>query len=374
MSYSASIIQLTPSPGKSCQVPTAFRLRPQLMMAFGIGLAVAFANTLALAVFMFVSADHDLPLLVAILAFAGALALFAAYRLAGRIAESLAQLADGARRISAGEFAMRVPVTSHDEIGEVSRAFNDMAASLEEAARRQVQLEEGRKQLTAAVSHDLRTPLASARAMLEALADDVVTDPEERRSYHRRSLNEIKNLSALVDDLFQLSLLDVGALRLDLRPTPLQQLVMDTVDGMKPAASRKGLRLDARVDAEIGQLMIDEARMRRVLMNLLQNAIRHTPADGSVMVSAVDDGELVRVEVSDTGDGVAPEDLSRIWTRFFRSDPARGRDPAGPAQSGLGLAIAKAIVETHGGEISAMSEPGHGSVFRFTLPKHGQPV
>ena len=349
-------------------------LRPKIVAAYGVGLLIAFANTIALAVLMFVNADHDLPMLIAILAFAGAIGIFVGYRLAGQIAGSLSSLTVGARRISRGEFSVRLPAESRDEIGELSGAFNEMAASLEEAARRQVQLEEGRKQLTAAISHDLRTPLASARALLEALDDKVVTDLDEQSDYHRRALNEIKSLGGLVDDLFQLSLLDVGALRLDLQPTPLQELVLDTVEGMRPAADRKGLSLSALVDDGIEPVMIDAPRMRRVLMNLVQNAIRHTPADGSVVVAAREQGESVWVEVRDTGEGIAPEELPRIWSRFFRTDPSRGRGVEGQARSGLGLSIARAIVETHGGEISASSEPGRGSVFRFTLPRYRHAV
>ncbi|MFW6195175.1 MAG: sensor histidine kinase [Chloroflexota bacterium] len=352
---------------------TRFRLRPKLMLAFGVALVVVLANTLALAALMFVSMDHDLPLLIAIQVFSGALALLVAYRLAGHISHSLADLSNRARLVSSGDYATRLPVTSDDEVGDVSRSFNEMAASLEEAARRQVQLEEGRKALTAAVSHDLRTPLASARAMLEALADEVVTDPKEQQEYYRRTLNEVKELGALVDDLFQLSLLDVGALRLDVRPTPLQSLVLETVEGMQSAASRKGLNLESRVDDDMAPVSIDPLRMRRVLVNLVQNAIRHTPADGSVVVEAVDHGDSVRVEIRDSGEGISAEDVPRIWTRFFSSDPSRTRVGEGPARSGLGLAIAKAIVETHGGDISVSSRPGHGAVFRFTLPRGAAP-
>ena len=172
------------------------RLRPKMHAASGFGLTITLANTIALAVLMFVNADHDLPMLISILAFAGGLGVYAGYRMAGGIARSLGTLTEGARKVAAGELSVRIPVDSKDEIGELSRAFNEMAGSLEGATERQVQLEEGRKQLTAAVSHDLTTPLSSARAMLEALADGVVDSPEERDDYHRRVLNEIKSLRA----------------------------------------------------------------------------------------------------------------------------------------------------------------------------------
>ena len=346
------------------------RLRPRLAIAAVTGLAIALINVLALALFMFVSADHDLPLLVAALAFSGMLGAFAGWRVAGVVSSSLVAMSSMAGLVAAGEFGARVDTGGGGEVEALAKSLNEMASSLEEASRRQVQLEEGRKQMTAAVSHDLRTPLASARVMLEALSDGVVTDEAERSEYVRRSLVEIKNLSGLVDDLFQLSLLDIGAMRLDVKPTPLQQLVLDTVHAFEPSAGRKGLKLNARLSEALGEVMVDEARIRRVLMNLLQNAIRHTPPDGTVTVEAVDQGDSVRVEVRDTGEGIAPEDLPRIWNRFFRADTSRTKDAEGMSRSGLGLAIARAIVETHGGRIWATSEPGRGASFRFTLPKH----
>ena len=347
------------------------RLRPKMLVASGLGLLITLANTIALAILMFVNAEHDLPMLISILAFAGGLGVYTGYRLAGESARSLGALAHGASRVAAGELSVRIPVESKDEVGELSEAFNEMAASLEEAMVRHIQLEEGRKQLTAAVSHDLRTPLSSARAMLEALADGVVDTPEERADYHRRMLNEIKILSELVDDLFDLSLLDVGAMRLDLQPTPLQDLVLETIESMRPAADRKRLTLKSRIGEDLQPVLVDPVRMRRVMMNLVQNAIRHTPADGTVAVEADDMGEEVVLEVRDTGEGIAQRDLPRIWTRFFRPEDARGRDADGSARSGLGLAIAKAIVEIHGGVISVESEVGEGSVFRVRLPKPG---
>ncbi len=272
-------------------------------------------------------------------------------------------------QLSRGDFSARVSVDSEDEIGAVALAFNEMADNLQEAQHRRVELEEGRKQFTAAISHDLRTPLASARAMLEAIQDGVVVDSTGRREYLARSIGEIKNLSDLVNDLFELSLLDVGALKLDMQPTPLQELVLDTVAGMSAAtsANRKAVRVE--VDESIGEIIVDGLRVRRVLMNLVQNAIRHTPADGSITVHATDEGTEVKVEVIDNGDGISPEDLPRIWTRFFKSDPSRTKDSSGLAQSGLGLATAKAIVELHGGWIAATSKKGQGSVFTFALPK-----
>jgi two-component system sensor histidine kinase BaeS len=297
------------------------------------------------------------------------MSIYVAYRLAERISSALQRLAEGVQSIARGELSARVPVPSEDELGAVSKSFNEMASKLEAARRRQARLEDERKQFTAALSHDLRTPLASARVMLEAVKDGVVSSPAEQAEYIRRSLVEINNLGELVDDLFELSLIDAGALRLELKPTPLQELVLSTAEGMSAAAGKKGLLLNLEVDEHIGDVIMDGLRVRRVLMNLIQNAIRHTPADGSVTVAAHDEGSEVKVEVKDTGEGIAAEDLPRIWTRTFRSDPSRTRDDDGLPQSGLGLATAKAIIELHGGWISATSQVGKGSAFTFSLPK-----
>ena len=308
-------------------------------------------------------------MLLAILAFAGGVSLYVAVRLASRLSRSLETLERGVERLAEGDLAARVPIESDDELGSVSKSFNLMAASLEDSRERQRQLEESRKELTAAISHDLRTPLASARAMLEAIKDEVVADPAEQKEYVDRSLREINNLSDLVNDLFELSLIDAGALTLERSRTPLPDLVLETVGSFEESARQKGLKLSVDVEREMEQVVIDGLRIRRVLVNLLQNAIRHTPADGSVSVVARDEGDAVRVEVSDTGAGIEEKDLPKIWSRFFRADESRTRAADGPQSTGLGLAIVHGIIDLHGGWIRAESRKGEGASFSFGLPK-----
>lgn len=347
----------------------ALRLRPRLIVAFVFATVLGLLNTFALSAFMFVSTGHDLPMLFAIIVFAGGVSFYVAYRVAERLSSSIETLAEGVERVSSGQLSARVPEGNGDEVGNVSRSFNEMAARLENAQARQSHLEDERKQFTAALSHDLRTPLSSARVMLEAIRDGVIDGPEERDEYVTRTLREINNLSDLVDDLFELSLIDVGALKLEMKPTPLQELVLESVEGMSAAAKKKGLDLNVRLDDGLGEIVVDGIRVRRALMNLVQNAIRHTPADGSVTVSASDAGDEVKVEVRDTGEGISEEDLPNIWTRSFRADQSRTRDPDGLQQTGLGLSIARAIIELHGGWVSVSSSNGHGSEFAFGLPK-----
>ncbi len=350
-------------------VSGTLRLRQKLVVASVFVLLIGFINIVGLSALMFVNSDHDLPLLVAILAFAGGISLYVAVRLASRLSRSLETLERGVERLAEGELAARVPIESEDELGRVSRSFNLMAANLEESRERQRQLEESRKELTAAISHDLRTPLASARAMLEAIKDEVVSDPSEQKEYVERSLREINNLSDLVSDLFELSLIDAGALTLERSRTPLQDLVLETVGSFEESARQKGLTLSVDVEEQMEQVVIDGLRIRRVLVNLLQNAIRHTPADGSVSVTARDEGHEVRVEVSDTGSGIAEKDLPKIWSRFFRADESRTRMADGLPGTGLGLSIVRGIIDLHGGWIRAESPRGQGARFSFGLPK-----
>ena len=345
------------------------RLKHKISLAVGIGAGLAFLNAFAMSALMFVNTGHDLPMLLAILVFAAVIAGYASVRMSSGISISMTTLADRARQLSGGDLSVRMPTEQSDpDIVEVVAAFNEMAKSLEETASKKEQIEQSRRELSAAISHDLRTPISSAQVMLEAIRDGVTRDADEQVEYLDRVLVQVKSLGSLVDDLFALSLLDAGELRLDLQKTAVDDLVEDTLRSMQPTASGKGLTLTTEVDRELGIAMMDPRQVRRVLLNLVQNAIRHTPPDGTVLVAAHRRDDRVEFEVTDTGEGFDPADSTRIWTRFFRSDPARSRIDDESAQSGLGLAIARGIVELHGGAISAQSTPSTGATFRFWIP------
>jgi signal transduction histidine kinase len=188
--------------------------------------------------------------------------------------------------------------------------------------------------------------------------------------YHRTLQAEIEYLSRLIDDLFELSQIDAGLLSLNLERASLGDLVSDSLAGLSPEAQRHGLVLRGQVDAAIPPILVDAKRLQRVLYNLVQNALRYTPADGSVVIRVEDAGPEVRVCVADTGRGIAPEDMPRLFEGLHKGDRARSRTNGG---SGLGLSIAKGIVEAHGGRIWAESTPGKGSAFFFTLPKRVEP-
>ncbi len=241
-----------------------------------------------------------------------------------------------------------------------------MARDHEGAAKREKEIEGARRDLVAAVSHDLRTPLASARALIEAIADGVVADPATEARYLAAACNELEKLGRLVDDLFELARIDAGALRLELEKVSLSDLVSDTLSSFKLQAEKKGVRLVGEVSGDVDPVHANPPKLQRVLYNLVGNALRHTPPGGTISLRAKPGEDTVRVEISDTGEGIAPEDLPRVFERSFRGEKSRTRtgDDSG---AGLGLAIARGLIEAHGGMISVESSPGRGSRFRFTL-------
>jgi signal transduction histidine kinase len=217
----------------------------------------------------------------------------------------------------------------------------------------------------AAVSHDLRTPLASIRAMVEAISDRVVTDRATVDRYLGTIGGEVERLSQLIDDLFELSQIDAGQLRLQVEDGSLHDLISDTLRSLSAQAERRGVDLVGRVDETLPPVRLDPARAQRVLDNLVGNALRHTAAGGRVELGALERGDEVEVTVRDSGEGIAPEDFDRVFEPFYRAERERSRS----AGAGLGLTIARGIVAAHGGRIWAESTLGAGTTFHFTLPR-----
>jgi signal transduction histidine kinase len=208
--------------------------------------------------------------------------------------------------------------------------------------------------------------LASIRAIIEALADGVVEDPGTSKRYLRNAKREIQALSNLIDDLFEMAQLGAGGLELDLQSNVLSDLISDTLESFSALAEEKGVDLSGEVGEGVDPVLMDVGRIGRVLNNLVHNALRHTPTGGEVFVSAVRDGDGVVVAVRDNGEGLDERDLPFIFDRFYRGEKSRSRMTGGV---GLGLAIAKGLVESHGGEISARPIPERGACFQFTLPR-----
>jgi signal transduction histidine kinase len=301
---------------------------------------------------MFDSA-HDLT----VLAVAGAsstAALIAALLLGRSIARPLERLRGAAAGLSEGDLAARAPEGGPAESRELAVAFNEMAGNIE-------QLFDARRELVAWASHDLRTPLASLQAMLEAVEDGLV-EPER---YVPAMREQVEGLAALVDDLFELARLDAGAVTLELSEEQPAWLVAACLRGVEAEAESRRIRLEAQIADDLPPVLCAPDKVERVLYNLLVNALRHTPSDGSVAVRVEPAGRAVRISVEDTGAGLEPETASRMFERFWRRDQARTRGNGG---SGLGLAIARGLVEAHGGRIWAESGRSGGATVSFTLP------
>jgi two-component system sensor histidine kinase SaeS len=340
-------------------------VRGKLLVAVVMSAGLVLVNVGFTAYLMFIS-SHDLKLLVLLMGFSLGMSAYFALVVADSFDSTLQTLIQGVRRMGEAQLDTRIDIHSGDEIEDLGAAFNAMAVKLEEAFSRQQDMEQARRHLIAAVSHDLRTPLATMQVMVESINEGIVTDGETLQRYYRTLQAEINYLSRLIDDLFELSQLDFGFLQLQPESASISDLVSDTLEALRPQAEQRRLTLQGEVDGYIPEVLMDTSRMQRVLYNLVQNALRHTPPDGAVLIRAADHGEEVEISVADSGEGIDSDELSRIFERFYRGNRARTRDEAG---SGLGLTIAKGIVELHGGRIWAQSSRGEGATFVFTLPK-----
>jgi signal transduction histidine kinase len=264
-------------------------------------------------------------------------------------------LANAARRLGRGDLSQRVEFQGKGEVGELAQAFNSMAANLERA-------EQLRRNMIADVAHELRTPLSNIQGYLEAIRDRVM----KPNAATIRSLNEeTALLSRLVDELQELSLAEAGELKLVYHAEDIAKLVKQAVTSWQPQVAAKEISLSLDLHDNLPLVNIDRQRVNEVLHNLLKNAVAHTHKGGTINVAAMVQGDWVEVGVSDTGEGIPAEDLPNIFERFYRVDRSRARATGG---SGLGLTIAKRLVEAHGGKITVQSELGKGSRFAFTLP------
>jgi signal transduction histidine kinase len=294
---------------------------------------------------------------------AALLALIVGFLLARTLTRPLRALTEATEKMAGGELNQQVTVNSKDEIGELADSFNRM--SREVARANQL-----RKQMTADIAHDLRTPLTVIAGYVESMRDgDLAPTPERLDAIYA----EIERLQRLVADLRLLAVTDAGELRLNLAPVNIASLLEHVAASFKLSAEQKGVTLTVEAAANLPDLTADESRLDRVLSNLVGNAIRHTPAGGKVTLQAkastqVDThtGKQVVITVADTGEGIPADDLPYIFDRFYRAD--KSRTDADGASSGLGLAIAKALVEAHGGRIKASSVIGDGTMFEIELP------
>lgn len=339
------------------------------LIASATGSLVALANVLIVAKLMFVNTGHDLRLLIALIVASGVVTVFFSIRVAALATRQARAVAGAVSSLSRGEYRA-LPAGGSGEFADLARAVNRLGERLEEADRQRDLVERQRRELTAAISHDLRTPLGSIRAIVEALDDGLVTDRDEVARYHATIRREVERLNRMIDDLFELARMDAGVLELDRRMIALQDVASEVVDAMTPLALRSGVTLSLQVEGSPPPLSIDGARMERVITNIVQNAIEHTPEQGSVDVRvAVPSTDAVTLQVADTGCGIAERDLPHIWDRFYRGERSRHRsDLGGAGGAGIGLAIVQSVVESHGGSVDARSAPGEGTVMTVRLP------
>lgn len=340
-------------------------LRWRLIAICAVGLLGLVMNILVAAWLMFLS-THDLELLLVLCGFAFFATAGAAIVMTRTVSRRFELLEEAAARLADGDLSVRVLVHGDDEAARLGAAFNEMAAALESAQKQRAETEQARRALFAAISHDLRTPLSTMQAMVEAMVDGVVTDPETSARYLHNIRSEVGRLSSLIDDLFELTTIDSGELRLHLESLRVEDVVAESIDAFRPQAERAGVRIAFEPGNGTRPVSVDPKRLTRVLYNLLQNALRHTPADGSIVLRTIPARDGVQVEVQDTGEGIPPKDLPHVFDTFYRGEASRLR--AKGSGSGLGLSIARGIVEAHGGRIWVTSSEGAGSTFAFVLP------
>lgn len=376
MNETLELVLLAAGTAAVAAIAGAFALRALRRRSLGAQVAaVAVAAVAAVGVgawagarAMFLS-NHDVWALDVMLIASGAVGVASALVLGRRVGAASEALVAVARHIGDGV----APLSSPDpgapqELARLHRELELTSQRLEQARARERALDASRRELVAWVSHDLRTPLAGIRAIVEALEDGVVEDPQTVARYYSTLRQEADRLAELVDDLFELSRAHAGVLELHMERVSLGDLVSDALAGASPIAAAKGVRLEGRLDGAPAQLEVSVSEVLRALRNILENAIRHTPSDGTVTVEAGRDDDGAYVSVVDTGGGIPDKDLPRVFEVAFRGDAAR---TPGDAGAGLGLAIARRFVEAHHGDITVRNENG-GCRFTVHLPIGGR--
>jgi signal transduction histidine kinase len=338
-------------------------LSRQLAAGIAVTVGLVTVGVGAVALLMFIS-SHDALTMVVLLLFAGGLTGYSVWMLTRGTLDDVEAVRDGLRAVGEGRRDLRIVTGARDELAELAEAANRMTARLRESERERDAAEQARRDLVAAVSHDLRTPLTSLRLLAEAVEDELV-DSDGRRHYLNQMGVHIRSLSALIEDLFELSRIEAGDISWSLGQVSIGELVEETVDAMRRQATLRRVDVSAAVPPGLAPAHANPEKLQRVLFNLIQNAIRHTPADGSVTVLAEANATTVEVEVADTGGGVPPAERERAFEPFYRGGDAAARSAEG---TGLGLTICRAIVEAHGGRIW-FADSAEGARVRFSVPR-----
>jgi len=317
----------------------------------------------ALFVLLMTSSPQDGLFTAVLSVYAGIIGAWVAVAIGRSVLGDIDALRAGLDAIAQGAREVRIQTRGRDELAVLAREVEALGARLGAEEQARGRLESARRQLLAAISHDVRTPITSLRLLSEALDDDLVDGPT-RREYVSRLGVHVRALGALIDDLFELSRLEAGDLGWTMERVPLQELVLETVDAMRAQADAGSVSVRTELPPRLAPAQANPEQIQRVLFNLIQNAIRHTPADGSITVRASSAPDTVQVEVSDTGEGIQPADRERIFEAFVQGS---GRTARSNGSAGLGLAISRAIVEAHGGRIW-IADANVGTTVRFCIP------
>lgn len=334
----------------------------QSVIAALVAMLTVVVGVLGAAQAMFLD-EEDLGALTVILVASTTVAAVAAVLVGGRVGKASDRLVASARRLGEGATDLGTSADLPEEMVRLHEELGRSAVRLAEVRAREQALDRSRRELVAWISHDLRTPLAGIRALAEALEDGVVSDPGLVAEYHVALRVEADRLRELVDDLFELSRTQAGVLQLHLERVSLGDLVSDAIASAAPLAAAKRIDLNGRVSGPPPEVTVSAREVLRALRNILENAIRHTPDDGTVSVEAGVDHDRCYVSIADTGGGIQDDDLARVFDVAFRGDAAR--TPG--AGAGLGLAIARGLVEAHHGDLTVRNENG-GACFTLRLP------
>ena len=323
-------------------------------------------NVWTLTQMMFISSAY-LSITSSVMIFAGVAALVFGFFTTRSMTDRLETLMRGAEKLAKGDLGTRVAVVGNDEIAKLTGSFNAMASDLQQVDEEKHKLEQTRRNLVAWVSHDLRTPLAAMRVMLEAVSDGIVTDESSVNRYIANSLNEISNLDQLIDDLFELAKLDVKEFRLDYEPIALSELLSDVVASLSPKADLKHITMNYKFASDADRVSCAPEKIYRVLNNLIENAIKYTPPNEQIIVATSPTPTGVQVSVTNTGVTIPADQLPKLFDTFYRGEASRAQGDDGERGTGLGLAIARGFVLAHGGQIWATSDH-NSTTFSFTLP------
>jgi two-component system phosphate regulon sensor histidine kinase PhoR len=295
------------------------------------------------------------------------IAVVLGWRESGRLSASVGRVKDVVHSLAGGNMEARIPRPTPDEIGDLARAINTMAQRLESDSEKARKLERIRSEFLANVSHELRTPIFSIQGFLETLLDGAVDDPAVNRQFLEKAHRHADRLNVLLSDLIEISRIESGEMKMSFRYFVINEFVRSVTDEMRPSAERKGLSLSVVSEVDpVTKVYGDKERLKQVLVNLIDNAIKYTDTGGAITCTVTEVRNMCQIFVEDTGCGIPDEHHARIFERFYRVDRDRSREVGG---TGLGLAIAKHIVEAHEGTISVRSVVGKGSTFMFTLKR-----